>query len=213
MTTDISPTPAVSARILLDRSGSMASMWAEAMGAINTYAGTLAKEQPGAEVALTVFDGSGGRTDVVTIRQSRADAWVDLTGTEAPPRGMTPLYDAIVTFVAQAESRGASKTTLIIMTDGGENASREANSLTAKAALDRARAKGWDVVFLGANWDAFGQAAAVGTMAANTLNMATGSIVASMAGLGVRTAAYSKGDLAAGAAFSDEDRKRAAGQL
>jgi hypothetical protein len=53
-----------SAFLLLDRSGSMASLWDKAIGAINTYAQKLAESLPKAKITLAVFD-SGNNFEIV----------------------------------------------------------------------------------------------------------------------------------------------------
>src|SRR5208283_3933028 len=61
------------------------------------------------------------------------------------------------------------KLALIVMTDGLENASREFTHAAAKALLDDCRAKNWQVVFLGADFDNAAQASSYGNAAAATL--------------------------------------------
>lgn len=198
--------------ILLDRTGSMSANWAETISAINAYAETLAQAAPAMPITLLAFDSHAGSTEVVAVRDAvPAKDWAPLTGKETPPRGMTPLNDAVLDAVGRAERLGAAKVALAVVTDGGENCSREATRADAKAALDRARGKGWDVVFLGADFDAFAEAAAVGTAAANTLNVKSGSYVGAMSNLAVRASGYAAGTLRAGEAFSEQDRKRASG--
>lgn len=199
--------------ILLDRSGSMSSQWTEAVGAVNAYVETLAAEFPRVRLTLAVFDGHSGRSEFAVLRDGvEVASCAKIKEREAPPRGMTPLYDALVRLVASAEEAAAAKTSIVVMTDGEENASREATRETAKAALDRCRARGWDVVFLGAGWDAFDQAAGVGTRSDNTLNAKPESYGATMSLLATRTASYAKGTLSAGASFTASDRARAAGK-
>jgi hypothetical protein len=184
----------------------MQTLWVEALGAVNTYVETLAKMLPQAPVTLAVFD-SGDKFEIVR-NAVQAGEWSAVTDKDAQPRASTPLYDAIVSLCAHAIAAGANKTTLVIMTDGAENASQEATKDTAKAALDAARAKGWDVLFLGANWDAMGQSASVGTQYGHTLNMAEGHMTATMGAVASRTAAYSTGAMPAAAPFSADDRKK-----
>ena len=128
--------------------------------------------------------------------------WQPVTDREATPRGYTPLFDAIGPPHGLASADTSNKASVIIVTDGQENASREVTREGAKAMLDRAREKGWDVVFLGANFDAFSQAASLGTAAAHTLNIAPGSMRAAMAGpMAARAEALREG--AAPKAFSE----------
>jgi hypothetical protein len=78
------------------------------------------------------------------------------------------------------------KTVIVVMTDGEEDHSREVTKQGAKAALDCCKAKSWQVVFLGADFDAFGEASQVGVAAGQTLNMTVGNYGATMATTGLR---------------------------
>ncbi|WP_191058422.1 vWA domain-containing protein [Geminicoccus harenae] len=199
----------LNAYILLDRSGSMAHRWVEALGAVNGYAAKLAKW---GSVRLTVatFDGLDGLQFEVPRDGVLAANWLPLTGQEAEPRGNTPLFDAVGRLVRRAELAGAERTSIVVMTDGEENASTELTQKGAKMALARCRKRGWDVVFLGADFDAFSQAASVGVAAGVTLNTASGHLAASLDVLAARAERYAEcGDIAA---FTEAEREQAAGR-
>ena len=196
------------AYILLDRSGSMSQRWSEALGSINAYVKELAKGS--ATVTLATFDSVGDMKYEVLRDAVPSAEWKDVTDADAQPRGGTPLLDAIGRAVSAIESRPGDKKILIVMTDGEENQSREMNKVSAKAALDRFEKRGWQVVFLGADFDAFGQAATVGVQNAKVMRLNSGSYVAAMADLGSKSRAYTSGGIAE-VAFNDEDRARASG--
>ena len=149
-------TPRIHSYVLLDRTGSMESRWTEALSSVNAYATGLASLDGGpkvnAEITLAVFDSQDGLKFDVIRDDVEATHWKKVTNADATPRGMTPLYDAIGRMVSLAEQDHPEKAVLVIMTDGEENASKELTRAGAKAALDRARAKGWEVVFLGAEF-------------------------------------------------------------
>ncbi|MEM7767607.1 MAG: VWA domain-containing protein, partial [Pseudomonadota bacterium] len=132
-----------------------------------------------------------------------------VTNDEANPRGMTPLFDAIGRIVSVAEADAPEKAVIVIMTDGHENASREITKDGAKAALDRARAKGWDVVFLGAEFARFDDAGAVGVSASKSMAIGKGQLGASMERLAKQSRAYGKGEQNE-VIFDAEDRAVAA---
>jgi hypothetical protein len=201
-----SKTTPMNAYILLDRTGSMAPIWAETLSSINSYVERLAAEKIDATITLAMFDSNDGTQFDVIRRSVDVTNWQTITDRDATPRGYTPLYDAIGRLMGLANTDAADRASIIIVTDGQENASREVTREGAKAMLDRVREKGWDVVFLGANFDAFSQAASLGGTAAQTLNIAPGAMQAAMAGpMVARTKSYHIGG--APAAFSDEDRK------
>jgi len=202
---------AVHSYILLDRTGSMSDIWDEALGSVNAYAKSVAEEegnQPDTletRVTLAVFDAQDGLAFDVLRKNVDADAWKDVTNDEAHPRGMTPLFDAIGRIVNLAEADTPEKAVIVVMTDGRENASRELDKKGAKAALDRARKQGWEVVFLGAEFANFDDAEAVGVAASKSMAVGAGSLSESMQRLGKQSRGYAKGEQD-GVEFDAEDR-------
>lgn len=210
------PGAAVQSYILLDRTGSMSDIWDEALISVNTYAASVGKatddEIAGgdieARVTLAVFDHHDGLKFDILRKDVTADTWRTVTNDEASPRGMTPLFDAIGRIVSLAETDKPEKAIIVIMTDGHENSSRELTRDGAKAALDRARAKGWEVVFLGAEFASFGDAEAVGMSSSKTMAVGQGRMQESMNALGAKARAYGKGQEAE-IVFDDADRAAA----
>lgn len=192
------------AYILLDRTGSMQSLWAEALGAVNAYVAELGD----AHVTLAVFDAHDGlKFDVLRAGVPSA-TWKPVTDADATPRGMTPLFDAVGRIVALAETDAPDKAVIVIMTDGEENASREMKKEDVKAALDRAEKRGWQVVFLGAEFAKFTDADALGVMAAKQMAMSAGSMTASMQRLARKSRGYFD-NVSAEVSFDAEDRAAA----
>jgi hypothetical protein len=182
------------AYILLDRSGSMQSLWVEALSSVNAYAEELANKTDGhaidSHITLAVFDGQEGLQFDLLRRKQPALHWEKVTDREAAPRGMTPLLDALGRLIALAETDSPDKAVIVVMTDGQENASREVTRDGARAALDRVKAKGWDVVFLGANFDNISDADSVGVFAGQQMAMAPGTMNASMMRMAKKSRAY-----------------------
>lgn len=198
----------LNAMILLDRSGSMESRWDEALGAVNAYAKALGE----ADVTLATFDGVDGLKFEVLRAYVAAGSWKDVTPAEASPRGTTPLYDAFARIVALADAAGREKTIVVVMTDGAENASREVSRNDVLAMTERCKAKGWQVVFLGADFNAFAEADQMGVPRARTLNVTRGHYHAAFDRLAQRTREYADDDdVLYDMSFSDEDRDAAAG--
>lgn len=197
------------AYILLDRSGSMATHWVEMIGALNAYVSGLSSDKATkkSEVTVVAFDSAD---PFMVLRNSvKAADWSQITAEEVSPRGGTPLFDAIGKLVTTIRKDAPKKATIVIITDGAENSSMEVKKEAAKAMLDDMRAKNFDVVFIGANFDAFAQGAGLGNMASSTLNMNAGNYGAAMKGLSARSVSYaSTGTVGS---FSDDERKRAAG--
>lgn len=197
--------------ILLDRTGSMSGIWDEALTSVNAYAKSVGEEADGeadieTKVSLAVFDAQDGLQFDVLRKGIHADQWDAVTNDEASPRGMTPLYDAIGRIVSLAEADAPKKAVLVIMTDGAENSSREMTGEGAKAALDRARARGWEVVFLGAEFANFSDAESVGVRGTKQLAVGSGQFSATMDRLAKKSRSYAQ-EPEAPIEFNDEDRE------
>ena len=196
--------------ILLDRTGSMSGIWDEALTSVNAYAKSVGEEGEGeadieTKVSLAVFDAQDGLQFDVLRKSVDADNWKEVTNDEANPRGMTPLYDAIGRLVSLAEADAPEKAVLVIMTDGAENASREMTGKGAKAALDRANARGWEVVFLGAEFADFSDAEAVGVGGSKRLAVGAGQFSSTMDRLAKKSRSYAQ-EAEASIEFDQEDR-------
>ena len=202
------------ADILLDRSGSMQSLWVEALSSVNAFAKELANKTDGqsvdSHITLAVFDSQDGlKFDTLRCKQP-ALHWENVTDREASPRGMTPLLDAMVRIIALAEGDNPDKAVIVVMTDGQENASHEVTRDGVKAALDRVKAKGWEVVFLGANFDNISDAASVGVQAGQQMAMSAGTMGESMARLARKARVYAESSPGgAPIVFDDIDRAAA----
>ncbi len=204
--------PAIHSYILLDRTGSMEPIWSEALSSVNAYADGLAALDGGprvdADITLAVFDAQDGLQFDVLRSDVDAEAWRDITSSEVNPRGMTPLYDAIGRMVSLAEKDRPEKAIIVIMTDGEENSSTEMNKASARAALDRVRAKGWEVVFLGAEFSNFGDAEGVGQTSSRNMAVSRDQLSDSMGRLADKSKAFAAG-AAPSVEWNEEDRAAA----
>lgn len=204
--------PAIHSYILLDRTGSMEPIWSEALSSVNAYADGLATLDGGprvdADITLAVFDAQEGLQFEVLRDEVDAQNWHDVTNREVSPRGMTPLYDAIGRMVWLAEKDRPEKAVIVIMTDGEENSSKEMTKASAKAALDRVRAKGWEVVFLGTEFSNFDDATGVGQSSSRNMAVSKDQLSDSMRRLSDKSKAYASG-AAPTVEFNAEDRAAA----
>ncbi len=197
--------------ILLDRSGSMGSLWKEAINSINEYVKKLADDNVDTGVTLMAFDqGPDGKLDLVKMQDRiLPKTWLAVKADGVvTPRGMTPLNDAVGRIVAMAEAGNYDKVAIIIMTDGQENASRELSVAQAKALLDKCRAKNWQVIFLGANFDNVAQATSYGNAAGQTISASAANLVGTMRHTATARASY--GMTGQSINYTDEDKKKAA---
>ena len=90
--TNANPAAHTHAYILLDRTGSMSNIWAEALGSVNAYVEALTKPADGAKpsgddkVTLAVFDHHNGLKFDLLRRGVTAANWNKVTDDEASPR-------------------------------------------------------------------------------------------------------------------------------
>lgn len=195
--------------ILLDRSGSMETLWVEALGSVNAYVSKLAEDKVDTGVTIAVFDNQS--FDVIRDRIIPS-TMLPVTKKDAMPRGGTPLSDSVGKIVDLADKGSYDKVAIIIMTDGQENASSELTVPQAKALLDRCRAKGWSVTFLGANFDNAAQGASYGNASAHTATVAPQNLRASASMMASKRYAYAQEGATAEAtmSFSDDEKARLA---
>ncbi len=178
--------------ILLDRTGSMAGQWTEALSACNAYVKKLAEDNVDTGVTLVAFDRHNGKFEFQIVRDRIIPStWREVTNLDASPRGMTPLNQATHEIVRLANAGNYDKVAIIIMTDGDENSSDpEYTVASAKALLDECRAKNWQVLFLGANFDNVRQAASYGSGIGSTVMAASGNFVGTMRMTAEKRSAY-----------------------
>jgi|688.fasta_scaffold397099_2 uncharacterized protein with von Willebrand factor type A (vWA) domain len=184
------------AYILLDRSGSMAGLWNEAIGSINAYVKGLPAK---AKVTADLFDtGTYGQSDTyVRARDTTVNNWQDISTTEYSPRGGTPLNDAAGRLLTEVLASKDKKAVVIIMTDGYENASKEFTLAQVKELIKKVEARGFEVIFLGANFDnAEQQAVGYGVAMDKTMNISKGNLESSMRSMSQMTMAYMSGSSA-----------------
>lgn len=147
--------------VALDRSGSMGGeKWTNAVDSLNEYVKGLQKEKIKGDITIIAFDSDGmygGNSSVrlVPLAESADIAYFErIDPTTLHPAGGTPLYDAAGHVINLAFEKNSKRTVIVILTDGEENTSREYTQAKIKEKVAEVTAKGWEVVFLGANFDA-----------------------------------------------------------
>lgn len=169
--------------IILDRSGSMSGLERDVIGGINTLLKDQKETEGQCNVTLVQFDGNDPyevMRDNVPLKEVSL-----LEVGEFLPRGSTPLYDAIGKGIFQtgkrlsdlSENERPDKVIFVIVTDGGENASRE---FTQKIVAEKVKLQtdlyNWEFVYIGANQDAIAVGASVGIESTNSLQYCTSAM-------------------------------------
>ncbi|KQR96590.1 hypothetical protein ASG12_20995 [Williamsia sp. Leaf354] len=205
---------------LLDRSGSMQSIADDTRGGFDAFITTERAAEGTTVVTLAQFD---DRYELVY--SDRPIETVPPLALE--PRGMTALYDAVGRFVTEVgaglaalpeESRPGS-VTVVVMTDGHENSSREWTIEAVRALIGRQESEySWDFVFLGANMDAVEVGAGLGFAPEKsmTYEATAGGVSAafsSMAGYQERKrTSRSEGRPVTAEGFTSDERRRSSGR-
>ncbi|WP_436793865.1 vWA domain-containing protein [Actinospongicola halichondriae] len=178
--------------VLLDRSGSMETMRADVIGGFNNL---LAEQRdadkgggPDARLTLVQFDSQDPHD--VLVDGARITKVRPLSNRTFVPRGGTPLLDAtgrVITMASVREQQRATLgkrpevTTIITITDGHENQSREFRRRDILRLVKEKEAHGWTFAYLGAGMDAYGEAGGIGYDHRSTMSFApdgTGAVEA-----------------------------------
>jgi len=154
--------------VITDRSGSMSSIREDANGGFDNFIKEQKEVAGEARVSMVMFDGS--IETPYTAKPLSEVPPLNLT-----PRGNTALMDAIGQSLNTHGKRikdeaWADLVIVIIITDGGENASREYTQPQIKTMIQHAEGNGWKFIFLAANQDAFSVGGGYGISAAHTAN-------------------------------------------
>ena len=147
--------------IILDESGSMSSIYEQALGGAHETIQTIRTAQSSATdqkqfLTFVTFDSGVGESVRTVIDTMPIDQVNDLTRDDYHPNGCTPLYDAMGRSLTALEKKVSADDQVLvtIITDGMENSSREYTGASVCEIVKRLRAKGWTFVYIGANQDA-----------------------------------------------------------
>ena len=137
--------------LLVDGSGSMQPQWWPLMEALETYVQTLRRNGTSSFTTLSVF--SGEELDMEQ-RNCRIEDWKSvLDDPLVSTWGYTPLYDAINSMARRLCDEDPLRCAITIVTDGDNNGSRFTDETQARSILNWCRAKGWEVTFIGCDWN------------------------------------------------------------
>ncbi|AMO61149.1 Uncharacterized protein encoded in toxicity protection region of plasmid R478, contains von Willebrand factor (vWF) domain [Mycolicibacterium phlei] len=202
--------------VLLDRSGSMESIKDDTEGGFNAFIAGQRSDTVDVRVTLAQFD-----TEYEVVYADRPVA--EVPPLQLQPRGMTALYDSLGRLItdvgaelaALPEEQRPGRVTVVVLTDGHENSSREwSHDAVRKAIARQENDYAWQFVFLGANMDAVEIGTELGISADRSMTYA-----ADGDGVGAAWAATTRYVSARNAApvaaavpgFTDEERAAAGG--
>lgn len=195
--------------ILVDGSDSMKSKWWDTLASLEGFLDVLRSNNINSHGIITVFDSYN--LDCVQ-RDSTLDTWRRFADDPIGSTwGGTPLYDAINLMGRHLRELDPPKCSIVIVTDGDENGSRHTDATQARAILDWCRAKGWQVTFLGADFNNSAQAKLLGADESNSIGVRKMLMKAAGEELGKKRAhhAQSGTDIS----FSSEEKQTFGGYL
>ena len=199
--------------LILDRSGSMATIAEDVVGGVNEFIKQQKEAEGDAQFTLVQFDTQDpfevvyGAVDIQKVEP--------LEGYH--PRAGTPLLDAVGTGIvatgerlaAMPEADRPARVVFVIVTDGAENSSREYTADRVRAMIKEQEVKyKWQFVFLAADAAAFAEADRYGFSADNSARVGkTGrGINDALRRSSAKLAMYRKTGAAAFMSYSAEDR-------
>lgn len=166
--------------LVVDRSGSMEAIRADAEGGVNTFLTDQAQHPGEALVTLVQFD-----THYEFVH--RGVPVQQVPRYELVPRGGTALLDAVGRAINETGERLAKMpeadrpglVVFVVMTDGQENSSQEFSKATIKKMIEHQQTVyNWQFTFLGANQDAFAEAGSMGISMGGAANFTANKVAA-----------------------------------
>ncbi|MCY3950442.1 MAG: VWA domain-containing protein [Acidimicrobiaceae bacterium] len=163
--------------MLLDRSGSMSGLEVAVVHGVNGLIAEQAALPGKCKITLVQFDSEDPfeiLADAVPVNKA-----CPLSVEQYRPRAATPLLDAIGSLIGRADERAKRRSksgkapedqTVVIVTDGLENASTDFAWADIHRLISSRREQGWAFVFMGANQDSYFEGARLGVRPGNVQN-------------------------------------------
>lgn len=154
--------------VILDASGSMSSIYNQALTGVNETIQTIRlAQQDHAEMEqyLTLASFSAGIHYLNRIFEALPIAEChDITKDDYPLLGCTALYDAMGDLISELQQtvKHDDRVLVTIITDGYENASHRWNGPKIKSLVEELRLMGWTFTYIGANQEVEKVAATMG---------------------------------------------------
>lgn len=145
--------------VILDASGSMSSIYDQALTGVNETIATIRLAQQkhdNLEQFLTLCSFSAGEEFLDIVYDAAPIGAVrNITEREYPLRGCTALYDAMGDMISslQQKIKHDDLVLVTVITDGYENASQRWSGRQVKSLVDELRQMGWTFTYIGANQD------------------------------------------------------------
>lgn len=151
---------------IIDRSGSMGSIRKDAEGGFNSF---IEDQKKVGEANLTIVEFD----DRIEFLHEQVNIQ-DVEPYVLRPRGMTALLDAIGSVISESEkyTTDKGKTIVVVITDGGENSSKEWKRQAVFKMIEERKEAGWEFMFLAGGQDAIQVGASYGFDSDSTVSFA-----------------------------------------
>ena len=163
--------------MILDASGSMESIYNQALSGVNETIQTIRmsqKDHPELQQCLTLVSFNSGK-DYLNVKYSATpiDEVKEITKEDYIACGCTALYDAMGEMISELKRKVTleDRVLVTVITDGYENASIHWNGPQIKSLVEELRHEGWTFTYIGANQDVEAVAGSMGIR--NTLSFDT----------------------------------------
>jgi hypothetical protein len=195
--------------ILIDGSGSMMDKWWDTLAAVEAYVQRTKLEGVRSRVMVQVFDDH----DLdYRARDCQIASWVPTTVEPIGANwGFSPVYDAINVMCRKLRDMDPPRASIVVVTDGDANHNRFTDLTQAKAMLDWCRAKGWQVTFIGAEYDNSKQARELGASPSSYIGVATKMLAPAIDALAKKRARYAVDGTPMH--YTEEERQKFGGYL
>ena len=143
--------------IILDESGSMQSIYQQALTGVNQTLQTIRearKEHEGQKHFVTLITFDSAHYNPI-YHNAPVEAAVDITENQYRPGACTPLFDAMGRAINELRPsvKKGDVVLVTVITDGYENASREYDGKAIKRLVEAMKQEGWVFTYIGANQD------------------------------------------------------------
>ncbi len=154
--------------IILDASGSMESIYNQALSGTNETIQTIRigqKDHPELQQCLTLASFNSGK-DYLKVKYSVApiDEVKEITEEDYEACGCTALYDAMGEMISELKRKMTPEDRVLVtvITDGYENSSIHWTGPQIKSLVEELRHEGWTFTYIGANQDVEAVAGSMG---------------------------------------------------
>ena len=154
--------------IILDASGSIESIYNQALSGVNETIQTIRmgqKDHPELAQYLTLVSFNSGK-NYLNVKYSACpiDEVKELSSEDYVAQGCTALYDAMGEMISELKRKMTPQDRVLVtvITDGYENASQHWSGPQIKSLVEELRHEGWTFTYIGANQDVEAVAGSMG---------------------------------------------------